>query len=158
MRRINLPAPDITFRDTSDVLLPSTVDFGTVAVGGSSSIRTWRIWNNYAQASGIADATNCQLGAHDQGASNHEDWTLTPASGWAYVKNQSYDGGGTPDAGFTNVYSTNRLDMVYNGAVIGGSGAGTERHYWETQVKISVPSGATQGTKTFAICLKYSYT
>lgn len=153
-----MAAPDITYRDTSDIVLPSTVDFGTVPVGGQSSERRWRIWNNYAQASGIADAILCALGAHDQGASNHEDWTLTPSAGWAYVRNYSYDGGGTPDGAFTNVHGVTRLSMAYNSQTIEGAGAGTERHYWEVEVRIDVPAGATQGTKTFSICLRYSYT
>jgi len=155
---IGMAAPDITFRDTSDVLLPSTVDFGTVPVGGQSSTRRWRIWNNYAQASNIADAIQCALGCHDQGASNHEDWTLTPAAGWAYVRNYSYDGVGTPDPSFSNVYGATRLAMVYNSQIIQGSGAGVERHYWEIEIYMRVPAGATQGTKTFSICLRYSYT
>lgn len=152
-----MAAPDITYRDTSDIVLPSTVDFGTVPVGGQSSTRRWRIWNNYAQASGVADAIQCAFGAHDQGASNHEDWTLSPAAGWAYARNYSYDGGGSPDS-FINVYGATRLAMAYNSQIIGGAGAGVERHYWEVEVYIVVPVGATQGTKTFAMCLRYSYT
>ena len=153
-----MAAPDITYRDTSDNPLAAVVDFGTVSVGGQSSTQRWRLWNNWDQNLGVADATNCQLGAHDQGAANHEDWTLTPAAGWAYVRNYSYDGVGAPDPSFTNVYGTIRLTMAYNGAVIGGSGVGTERHYWEIEIYIGVPPGATQGTKTFSICLRYSYT
>src|SRR5579859_7233002 len=65
-------APVIDFRLPASLSSPiSSVTFigtgpnNTIVIGGTSSPITLRIYNNYAGAGGIADATNCELSSYD---------------------------------------------------------------------------------------------
>ncbi len=173
--------PVITWRSGSTfAALPATWDFGTINTGSSGSNQTWFIFNNYAAATSIANATSVSFREHDQGDGTHALTTWSPASGWLYVRGIAYrnwtgsgaspptgystgSAVGTQDAAFTNVYSgsTNALTMAQIGTLSGSntvSSPAATGSAWEVNVYMAVPNTATQGLKSGSVCAYYQYT
>jgi hypothetical protein len=128
---------------------------GAIPIGTSSVSQTVRVYNNYAAASNIADATNCVIACYDD--TIHQGTAITPATSNHYVNVKVLDyNGSTTNADFFAypIGGTTKHAFAVNGGSIGGSGA----NYVTVTLTIMIPANATQGSVSQGVWIEYNST
>ncbi|MEM3462894.1 MAG: hypothetical protein QXJ15_04430 [Candidatus Bathyarchaeia archaeon] len=149
-----MPAPSISFTDTSDNAL-SSVNYGTVDAGSNSSTITFRIWNNKGGSSSVSDAQECKLTTWDNTSHNsNNNVNGADSKPRPYCKQTYYDTTPVSDS-YTNAWGAdNKHSLPGNDGVIGGGMGG---HYAQVDTYIAVPASASPGQVSFVWTLHYVY-
>lgn len=150
-----MPAPVITFTDSSSATL-SSLSFGNVNAGTTSSVVPILIWNNKAGGSVISDTSSTTLTTVTFNGLNTGD---TVQNGQEVVTYLVLDEQCTSIGGsYTQVGGTTTAPI---GSAAGGSGTikgvvGGDATY--INLKLVVPSNITPGAVQFLIRTSYLYT
>lgn len=126
---------------------------GAIPAGTTSGVQTVRIYNNFAAAASIADATSCVIAVYDDTV--HQGSATTAATTGLYVNTKVLDYNGTTtgaDGSYVAVGGSAKHTIPVNGAVLGGAVA----NYVTVSFEIVVPSTATQGSVSQGIWLEYN--
>lgn len=152
--------PTIEWRDSSSpyavltgIAFSGSGYAGAIPVGTISSQVVVRLYNNFAGASGIADAYNCVLAVYDDPI--HQGVGITPATTGKYLQVEVTDYNGVTTGGDTLFYALGaqtKHPMPVNGGILSGSGA----NYATIVMQVAVPATATQGSITQGVWLEYS--
>jgi len=140
-------APVITFWDSGDSAEYTSLDYGSIDAGQTTSVTTINVWNDKGGGAGSATASNVVM--------------KTVTSGGAY------SGIALVDDKWYNVECTSYGDVVYT--AIGGATSKAIGYASADQTiptnqkavvltKIIVPVGATSGSISFKIRASYTYT
>jgi hypothetical protein len=128
---------------------------GAIPAGTTSTSVQVRVYNNFANAATIADATNAVISCYDdtihQGAA-----TFVPTTG-KYVQVEVIDYNGTT-TGQDTVYFAIGGITKHAVPVNSGTLAGAAANYITVNIQIVVPANATQGAVSQGIWLEYSST
>lgn len=128
---------------------------GAVPVGTSSTPTTVRLYNNFAAAGGIADATSCVLAVYDD--ATHSGLAVEGATTGLYMSVQVLDYNGVTTGQDTQYYALGgqtKHAIPVNSGTIGGTGA----NYVSISVKVTLPATASQGAYTQGIWVEYTST
>jgi hypothetical protein len=128
---------------------------GAIPVGTTSSTQTIRIYNNFAAAGSIADATGCVLAAYDDVI--HQGTAVTIPSTGLYVQVEVIDYNGSPtngDIAWFPIGGQTKHAIPTNSGTISGSGA----NYVTVTIQIVIPAGTTQGAVSQGLWLEYNST
>jgi hypothetical protein len=128
---------------------------GAIPAGTSSGVVQVRIYNNFANAASIADATNTVIACYDD--TIHQGLAQTIPTTNKYVQVQVVDYNGTTtgqDAGYYGVGGSIKHAIPVNGGTIGGASA----NYVTVNIQIAAPSNATQGAISQGLWLEYNST
>ena len=128
---------------------------GAIQVGTSSAVITVRVYNNFAAAGSIVDATNCTLAVYDD-TIHQGQATTTPTTGhYVNVKVTDYNGVTTgADTLYFPIGGLTKHAVPVNSGTIAGAVA----NYITVNIQIVVPTSATQGSVSQGIWLEYSST
>ena len=128
---------------------------GAIPAGTTSTAATIRIYNNFAAAAGIADATGCVLACYDD--TTHQGVGVTTPTTGLYIQVQvtNYNGVTTgADTQFFGIGGQTKHPIPVNSGTISGTGA----NYVTINVQVVVPSNATQGAVSQGLWIEYSAT
>lgn len=128
---------------------------GAIPVGTSSNVFTLRVYNNFAVASSIADALSCVLAVYDD--TIHEGQTVAVATSAKYVNVQVTDYNGIStgaDSAYYAIGGATKHPLPVNGGTLGGATA----NYATINVKVVIPTTATQGSISQGLWIEYSST
>lgn len=128
---------------------------GAIPAGTNSNLVTLRIYNNFAGAANIADATGCVLACYDDAI--HQGTAINPPSLNLYVQVQvqDYNGNATGgDSAFFAIGGQTKHALPTNSGTISGTGA----NYITLNVQVVVPSNAAQGSVSQGLWLEYTAT
>lgn len=154
-------APVIDFRNPASLASPlpslaflGNAPNGAIPIGGTSSPLIVRIYNNYAGAANIADATNCVLSTYDA-IGNQGIATLTPVvQQWLQAQVNDFNGITTnADTQFYPIGGTTVHSVPVNSATLPGSTA----NYFTVTYQIVVPSSASGAAYSQGVFLEYNY-
>lgn len=137
----------------SSLPLTGTGSNGAIVVGSSSNIITVRIYNNFAAAATIADATSCVLACYDD--TIHQGTAVLVPSINMYLAVQVTDYNGittSSDLAFFPIGGTTKHRIPVNSAILGGAVA----NYVTVNIQATIPQNATQGTVLQGVWLEYS--
>jgi hypothetical protein len=155
----------ITFQQTAPAL-----DALPVLRGNDSDNSYFRIYNNYALNSGVADALNVVLTTYD-GVGVHTASMPVASQGWVHVLENGY-GENSSTPGLYTVFSGSETVIggagrTYSFDVSSGGSAGKSRiRAWtsgagcgfvEIKSFARVPSGAVAGSSPFAFSITYDW-
>jgi hypothetical protein len=129
---------------------------GAIPVGTSSNVVSIRVYNNFAAATGIADALSCVLAAYDD-AIHEGQATSTPTSA-KYLQVSVTDYNGISTGGDGSIYyaigGATKHTLPVNGGTLGGGAA----NYATVNLKVVIPATATQGNIVQGLWIEYSST
>lgn len=128
---------------------------GAIPTGTSSTPVTLRLYNNFANASNIADALNCRIACYDDTV--HQGVAVNPPALLLYVSIQVTDYNGLALGADTQHYGIGggvKHAIPTNGGTISGTGS----NYVSVSLQVSVPANATQGGVSQGVWLEYSST
>ena len=178
-------APDITFRSASSPYNAlSAIAYVQSSPGGNnlpvlqgqnSNLINLRIYNNYADNAGIADALNVAVTTFDGPTLvSHTAFKALVSQSWIRIYEYGYGENSTPPGLFTSFLGTD--------TAIGGAPAGTNKYFPERssngqaqsairagtdtngvgfiefQTYAQVPPAAPNSTTTFALSVSYEWT
>lgn len=126
---------------------------GAIPSGTISNVNQVRIYNNFAAASGIADATGCVIAVYDDTV--HQGSATSAASVGKYVNAEVNDYNGSTtgaDGAYLAIGGLAKHAIPVNSGTIGGAVA----NYVTVSFKIIVPASATQGNISQGIWLEYN--
>lgn len=154
-------SPTIDFRDPTQtgvalgaVTLTGNGALQSIPTGTVSNVVTVRIYNNYANIAGIADATNCVLAAYDTATIQGSAATVPVLNAWLQVRVLDYNGATTnQDIQFASVGGPLKHVVPVNGAVLSGSGP----NYFTVQIQVAVPASATGSVLSQALWLEADF-
>ena len=141
--------------DLTSLALTGSGYNGAVPLGTASAATTVRLYNNFAAASGVADATNCVLAVYDDAV--HQGTAITPPSTGLYVQVDVLDYNGATLGADTSYYALGgqvKHAVPVNSGTIAGSGS----NYVTLSLQVVIPTGATQGSVSQGIWLEYNAT
>jgi len=126
---------------------------GAVPSGTNSNPQTVRIYNNFAAAANIADATNAVIAVYDDTV-HQGSATSVPTTGlYVQVKVLDYSGNTTnADSAFFGVGGGTKHAIPVNNGTIGGAVS----NYVTVTIQIAIPSNATQGAVSQGIWVEYN--
>ena len=127
---------------------------GAIPMGTTSGSQTVRLYNNFAAASSIADATGCVLAIYDDAVHQGIATGVPSLSFFAQVQVLNYNGGITgADALFYPIGGITKHPVPTNGGTISGTGA----NYVTVSLQIVIPASASvQGLLSQGIWLEYN--
>jgi hypothetical protein len=128
---------------------------GAIPIGTNSSTITARVYNNFAAAGGIADATNCILASYDD--TTHQGTAITAATTGLYLGVQVNDYNGTTtgaDSLFYAIGGSTKHTVPVNSGLLSGTGA----NYFTVTFQLSIPASAAQGAVSQGVWLEFSST
>ena len=172
--------PDITFRlnTTPYTVVPSETYQSTAPGGGALPVLQgtnsdplyFRVYNNYALNSGIADAVNVFITTYDGvGSASHTALKAVVSQTWVHMLENGYGENSITPGVFTSYLgSDTAVGGVYvynpqvgsNGAAFSKIRAGTNNAgcgFIEFKSYAQVPSNAVNGTTTFAISTGFEW-
>lgn len=155
-------APTIEWRNStspfatiSSLALTGSGTGGAIFAGNGSNVATVRVYNNFAAAASIADATSCTLACYDD--TTHQGQMTSGIILLVNVINYNGSTSGA-DAGsptFFQISGTNNKHPVpTNGGTISGSGS----NYITVQVAVFAASTASAGSVSVGLWLEYTST
>lgn len=147
------------FSVLASIALTGTGVGGAIPLGTNSFPVTVRVYNNFGQLSGVADAQNCVLAVYDDAV--HQGQSTTSAVTGTYLQVQVLDYDGTTtgaDLAYYPIGGTTKHPVPVNGGTLQGAGAGTNTHYVEVSVQITAPATAFAGQVSQGLWLEYSST
>jgi hypothetical protein len=153
--------PVIDFRDPTNLANPlasytlvGTGVGGSIPAGSTSTPYTLRIYNNYAGAAGIADATNCVLAAYDSGSTRGGMTTPAVLGTWLQVEVINYNGVTVgADTQFYAIGGTVKHSVPTNTGTIAGSAA----NFITVTVQVVIPANASGANINQGLWLECNY-
>lgn len=129
---------------------------GAIVAGQSSGITIIRIYNNFAVAAGIHDATNCVLASYDDASNQGSQLTAPVQQQWLNVSVTTYNGVTTGGDGttFFPIGGNTKHAVPVNGGVLPGAAA----NYIQVQLKAVIPALAALTNISQGLWLEYSFT
>ncbi len=157
----------ITYQETIGL---TTYNF--VIAGNKSDHYLFRVYNNWALATGIANALNVYLTTYDGvGVASHTASTIPVSGEWVHLYEDGYGensiqpgifsaaaGSDTAVGGSGNIYT---IQVGSDGSSAAVINAGTNNNglgFAEITSYVSVPSNAPQESISFAISCQYEWT
>lgn len=128
---------------------------GAIPVGTSSSVMTVRVYNNFVNTTGIADATNCVIACYDD--TIHQGTAVNPETVGQYVGVSITDYNGTTTGGDTTFFQIGG-SIKHPVAVNAGTIVGASSNYITVQIQVIIPQNAAQGSVTQGLWIEYSST
>jgi hypothetical protein len=128
---------------------------GAIPLGTVSATATIRVYNNFAAAGGIADATNCILATYDD--TTHQGLAISAPVTGLYLSVQVLDYNGTTTGADSVAYligGGTKHAVPVNSGTLSGSGS----NYFTIVLEIAIPSTAAQGSLSQGLWLEYSST
>lgn len=128
---------------------------GAIPAGTNSSSVQVRVYNNFANAASIADATNAVIACYDDTV--HQGLaTSVPTTGkYAQVQVVDYNGTTTnQDTVYFAIGGLTKHAVPVNNGTLGGASP----NYITVNIQIAVPSNATQGAISQGLWLEYNST
>lgn len=128
---------------------------GSIPVGSTSNTLVVRLYNNFAAASGIADALSCVLAVYDDTV--HSGVATQASSTGLYVQVEVIDYNGVTtgqDTLYVGIGGSTKHAIPVNTGTIGGTGA----NYVTINIQVVVPSTSTQGAVSQGIWVEYNST
>jgi len=143
------------FAVITSVALAGTGLSGAIPVGTSSNVATVRVYNNFAAAGSIADATSCILAVYDD--TSHQGVAINSPTTGLYIQVEVTDYNGVTTGADTNYFA---LGGQTKHAIPTNSGtiAGAAANYCTVNIKAVVPANAVQGAVSWGLWLEYSST
>ncbi len=129
---------------------------GAIPLGTSSNVITLRLYNNFQGGGGIADAVSCVLACYDDTLHQGQATTLPVTNAYLAVSVADYNGTTTGSDGGTYyaIGGSVKHPVPVNSGTIGGA----TTNYVTINIKIVVPSSATQGAVTQGLWVEYTAT
>jgi hypothetical protein len=146
-------SPTSPFGVLSSLALTGTGYNGAVVVGSTSTTATLRIYNNFSNTSGVADATSCRLACYDD--TIHQGASVQPQTTGQYLQVQVANYNGNTTGADTNFYAIGGLTK-HSISLNSGTLSGTGTNYFTVNVQVAIPATATQGITTQGLWLEYS--
>jgi len=128
---------------------------GAIPVGTSSATLTLRLYNNFANTAGVADALSCVLAIYDDTV--HQGTAVTAGATGKYIQVQVLDYNGNTtgaDASAIAIGGLTKHPLPVNGGTL----AGAASNYTTLTVQAVLPANAVQGTLSLGLWLEYSST
>jgi hypothetical protein len=126
-----------------------------IPAGTTSTSQQVRVYNNFANAASIADATNCTLAVYDDTVHQGLASTTPTTAKYVQVEVNDYNGVTTgQDTSFFPIGGATKHLIPVNSGTIGGSAA----NYVTVTIQIVIPSNATQGAISQGIWMEYNST
>lgn len=143
------------FGTIASVAITGSGSSGAVPIGTSSNVATVRLYNNFAAAGSIADATSCVLTSYDDTVHQGIATTVPVTSQYLLVQVVNYNGSTTSaDTQYFAIGGSTRHAIPTNSGTLSGTGA----NYVTINIKINAPSTATQGAISQGLWLEYTST
>lgn len=128
---------------------------GAIPAGTNSTIVSVRIYNNFAGAASIADATGCVLAVYDDAIHQGTAINLPSTGLYVQVQVQDYNGNTTgADSLYFAIGGQTKHALPTNSGTISGNGA----NYVTVNVQVVVPSNAAQGSVSQGLWIEYTAT
>jgi hypothetical protein len=128
---------------------------GAIPAGTNSGSVQVRIYNNFANASTIADATNAVIACYDDTVHQGSATTVPTTSKYVQVEVVDYNGATTgQDTAYFALGGTTKHAVPVNNGTIGGA----VPNYVTVNIQVAVPSNATQGAVSQGLWLEYNST
>lgn len=147
--------PTSPFGVVTGIPMVGTGFAGAIPLGTSSAVVILRIYNNFANAGSVGDATNCVLAVYD-GATN-QGVAANPSTTGLYIKVQvvDYDSNTTGgDTFYFGLGGQTKHAVPVNSAVLWGAAS----NYFTVNIQAVIPTNATQGSVQWGLWLEYSST
>ena len=143
------------FGTLSTLALTGSGSGNAIPMGTSSAQVSLRIYNNFAGATGVVDATNCVLAVYDD--TTHQGTAVNPPSTSLYVQVQvlDYNGGTTgADTFYYAIGGQVKHALPVNSGTLGGGSS----NYVTVSVQVVIPTNATQGSVSQGLWVEYNAT
>lgn len=126
---------------------------GAIPAGTNSNSQQVRIYNNFAAAASIADATNAVIAVYDDTVHQGSATSVPTTSKYVQVEVNDYNGVTTgQDSTFFPIGGSIKHAIPVNGGTLGGA----VPNYVTVTIQIAVPSSATQGAVSQGIWVEYN--
>lgn len=139
----------------SNVAFTGTGFGGAIPIGTTSTVQTIRLYNNFANAAGVADATSCVLAVYDDPI--HQSLAISTPTTKAYVQVQVADYNGDSTSGDSQFYpigGQSKHALPTNGGTLSGTGT----NYVTINIQVAVLPGATAGAVSQGLWVEYTST
>jgi hypothetical protein len=126
---------------------------GAIGIGTASISQTVRVYNNFAGATGIADATNCVIALYDDTIHQGIATGNPSVNKYVNVKVADYNGNTLGADIFSySIGGTAKHAIPTNGGTISGATA----NYITVTLQVIVPANASQGAVSQGIWIEYN--
>ena len=170
--------PVVSWCDSTNSLISSTLNFNVVDAGTDSSVVKLYIWNNKGGSAAVSNMTSCTITTKDQSGNDTgyvvtQQWSKVSciSAGEAAVPANAIGGtqGANLGTGFTGaehaIAGYNQATGIIAGAIndgtltgVAGTDGKTLGAYAEVNVVVHPPLNTVAGQQSFAFRVNYQYT
>lgn len=153
-----MPAPIISWYDSTNTTQLTSLDFGVVDAGAVSADIRVLIWNNRGGGTAVSDATSCVVTTKDTQGGNTGDVVVEK---WVEAQDNKEATptfvaiGGTTTRPVAGAPGTN--PQVISGAANDGTTANSPNNFADVSFHWRVPATATAGQRQWLTRLSYQY-